>query len=160
VVPGKARLTLTVWPALRMTLASSSKIASCRRAISGRLTGQWLVTCDVVSAPVLHLRHLLSGAEIPGVPSRGRMDSRLRWISFHNSSRFHNSASEILVKNVVKFMFPSKIPENRRKSQKSTMYSSEKFFFGPCHGFRLRYICPTWNLMGITNLKVFFISAQ
>jgi hypothetical protein len=77
-VPGKAKLTRTVWPALRMMLASSSKIASWLRLISGRVTGQWLVTCDVVSAPVLQLRPLLSGAEIPGVPSRGRMDSRLR----------------------------------------------------------------------------------
>jgi hypothetical protein len=65
-VPGKARLTRTVWPAFWMTLPGPSKIASWRRVISGRLTGQWLVTCDVVSAPVLHLRHLLSGAEMPG----------------------------------------------------------------------------------------------
>ncbi len=37
---------------------------------------------------------------------------------------------------------------------------SQENFFRPCHGFRLKYICPTWNLMGITNLWVILTSAQ
>jgi hypothetical protein len=78
-------LIRAVWPALRMTLASSSKITSWRRPISGKLTWQWLVTCDVVSASTRHLRRLLSRAATLGVPSRGRMDKRLRWRNFHSS---------------------------------------------------------------------------
>jgi hypothetical protein len=49
------------------------------------LTWQWLVTCDVVSASTRHLRRLLSRAATLGVPSRGRMDKRLRWRNFHSS---------------------------------------------------------------------------
>jgi hypothetical protein len=44
--------------------------------------------------------------------------------------------------------------QNTRKSSKIAKIDmrSENFFFGPCHGFRLKYIFPNLKLMGIKNL--------
>ncbi len=84
VEPGKTLLTDGAWPALVMVFTISASTRSCRRPMAGRLLRQWLVTCEVVSASILHLLHLVLGAEQPGFPKSGSRPRRLLWMRFHS----------------------------------------------------------------------------
>jgi hypothetical protein len=84
--PGKSLFTVASSPAPLLFLKISINTRFCRWPIAGRSLRQWLMTCKVVLASTLHLRHFMLGAEKPGFPISGSSPRRLLWIRFHSSN--------------------------------------------------------------------------